>query len=44
MRGAEAIDEYVALPEQEAFDIEYWQLEKASSSACRQQRRWRGAW
>jgi hypothetical protein len=29
MRGAEAIDEYVALPEQEAFDIEYWQLEEA---------------
>ncbi len=29
MRGAETIDEYVALPEQEAFDIEYWQLEEA---------------
>lgn len=29
MRGAEAIDEYVALPEQEAFDIEYWALEEA---------------
>ncbi len=29
MRGAEAIDEYVALPEQEAFDIEYWSLEEA---------------
>jgi len=29
MRGAEAIDEYVALPLQEAFDIEYWQLEEA---------------
>ncbi|MBW3671928.1 MAG: amidohydrolase family protein, partial [Acidobacteria bacterium] len=26
MRGAEAIDEYIALPEQEAFDIEYWLL------------------
>jgi NAD(P)-dependent dehydrogenase (short-subunit alcohol dehydrogenase family) len=24
MRGAEAIDEYVALPQREAFDIEYW--------------------
>jgi rhamnulose-1-phosphate aldolase/alcohol dehydrogenase len=24
MRGAEAIDEYIALPQQEAFDIEYW--------------------
>jgi rhamnulose-1-phosphate aldolase/alcohol dehydrogenase len=29
MRGAEAIDEYVALPRQEAFDIEYWLLEEA---------------
>jgi rhamnulose-1-phosphate aldolase/alcohol dehydrogenase len=29
MRGAEAIDEYIALPEQEAFDIEYWSLEEA---------------
>jgi rhamnulose-1-phosphate aldolase/alcohol dehydrogenase len=29
MRGAEAIDRYVALPQQEAFDIEYWQLEEA---------------
>ncbi|MBA2353447.1 MAG: bifunctional rhamnulose-1-phosphate aldolase/short-chain dehydrogenase, partial [Acidobacteria bacterium] len=29
MRGAEAIDEYVALPAQEAFDIEYWLLEEA---------------
>ena len=29
MRGAEAISEYAALPQQEAFDIEYWQLEEA---------------
>jgi rhamnulose-1-phosphate aldolase/alcohol dehydrogenase len=29
MRGAEAIDEYTALPLQEAFDIEYWRLEEA---------------
>ncbi|HEY4989614.1 MAG TPA: bifunctional rhamnulose-1-phosphate aldolase/short-chain dehydrogenase [Opitutaceae bacterium] len=29
MRGAEAIDRYAALPQQEAFDIEYWQLEEA---------------
>ena len=29
MRGAEAIDEYIALPIQEAFDIEYWLLEEA---------------
>ncbi|WP_031236232.1 bifunctional rhamnulose-1-phosphate aldolase/short-chain dehydrogenase [Asticcacaulis sp. AC460] len=29
MRGAEALDRYTALPEQEAFDIEYWQLEEA---------------
>lgn len=29
MRGAETVDEYVALPIQEAFDIEYWALEEA---------------
>ncbi len=29
MRGAEAISEYVALPRQEAFNIEYWLLEEA---------------
>ena len=29
MRGSEAIDEYIALPLQEAFDIEYWLLEEA---------------
>ncbi len=29
MRGAEAISRYTALPEQEAFDIEYWLLEEA---------------
>jgi rhamnulose-1-phosphate aldolase/alcohol dehydrogenase len=29
MRGAETIDRYVALPQQEAFDIEYWLLEEA---------------
>ena len=29
MRGAEAIDQYIALPLQEAFDIEYWLLEEA---------------
>ena len=29
MRGAEAIDTYVSLPPQEAFDIEYWLLEEA---------------
>jgi rhamnulose-1-phosphate aldolase/alcohol dehydrogenase len=29
MRGAEAIGDYIALDEQEAFDIEYWQLEEA---------------
>lgn len=29
MRGAQAIDEYTALPLQEAFDIEYWLLEEA---------------
>ena len=29
MRGAEAIDRYQAMDEQEAFDIEYWPLEEA---------------
>jgi len=29
MRGAEAGDEYVAIEQQEAFDIEYWLLEEA---------------
>ena len=29
MLGAETIDEYVSLPQQEAFDIEYWLLEEA---------------
>ncbi len=29
MRGASAVSTYVGLPEQEAFDIEYWQLEEA---------------
>ncbi len=29
MYGAEAIDEYISLPMQEAFDIEYWLLEEA---------------
>jgi rhamnulose-1-phosphate aldolase/alcohol dehydrogenase len=29
MRGAEAMDKYIALPQQEAFDIEYWALEEA---------------
>ena len=29
MRDANAIDTYVGLPEQEAFDIEYWLLEEA---------------
>ncbi|WP_457329686.1 bifunctional rhamnulose-1-phosphate aldolase/short-chain dehydrogenase [Rhizobacter sp. P5_C2] len=29
MREADALDRYVGLPEQEAFDIEYWLLEEA---------------
>ncbi len=29
MRGATDVSEYVGLPEQEAFDIEYWLLEEA---------------
>ena len=29
MRGASSVSEYQGLPEQEAFDIEYWLLEEA---------------
>ncbi len=29
MRGASSVSQYVGLPEQEAFDIEYWLLEEA---------------
>lgn len=29
MRGSTGVDDYVGLPEQEAFDIEYWLLEEA---------------
>jgi rhamnulose-1-phosphate aldolase/alcohol dehydrogenase len=29
MEGAETVSRYIALPEQEAFNIEYWQLEEA---------------
>ncbi|MGV3772749.1 MAG: bifunctional rhamnulose-1-phosphate aldolase/short-chain dehydrogenase [Verrucomicrobiales bacterium] len=29
MRGSETIDKYISLPQQEAFDIEYWLLEEA---------------
>jgi rhamnulose-1-phosphate aldolase/alcohol dehydrogenase len=29
VRGASSVSEYFGLPEQEAFDIEYWQLEEA---------------
>ena len=29
MRNADMSDEYIGLPEQEAFDIEYWLLEEA---------------
>jgi rhamnulose-1-phosphate aldolase/alcohol dehydrogenase len=29
MRGAETVDKYISLPQQEAFDIEYWLLEEA---------------
>ena len=29
MRGSDAVSEYQGLPEQEAFDIEYWLLEEA---------------
>lgn len=29
MKGAETVSKYTSLPEQEAFNIEYWQLEEA---------------
>ncbi len=29
MRGAQTLSEYIALPRQEAFDVEYWALEEA---------------
>jgi len=29
MRGAEAIPEYISLPQQEVFDIEYWLIEES---------------
>jgi rhamnulose-1-phosphate aldolase/alcohol dehydrogenase len=32
MRGADTVDTYCGLPEQEAFDIEYWLLEEAKLS------------
>ena len=32
MRGASGVSRYVGLPEQEAFDIEYWLLEEAKLS------------
>ena len=41
MRGAEAIDEYIALPLQEAFDIEYWLLEEAKLKRMPPERDWR---
>ena len=53
MRGAEAIDEYIALPQQEAFDIEYWLLEEAKLKRMPRGKRtgaancdcdWRGKW
>jgi rhamnulose-1-phosphate aldolase/alcohol dehydrogenase len=40
MRGAEAIDEYVALPRQEAFDIEYWALEEAKLRRMPPEKEW----
>jgi rhamnose utilization protein RhaD (predicted bifunctional aldolase and dehydrogenase) len=39
MKGAEAVSEYTSLPRQEAFNIEYWLLEEASFSECRNLRR-----
>jgi rhamnulose-1-phosphate aldolase/alcohol dehydrogenase len=33
MKGAEAVSEYTSLPHQEAFNIEYWLLEEAKTTA-----------
>jgi rhamnose utilization protein RhaD (predicted bifunctional aldolase and dehydrogenase) len=41
MKGAEAISSYVSLPEQEAFDIEYWLWKKLNCSVCRKKNRFR---
>lgn len=38
MRGAEAVSSYIALPQQEAFDIEYWLLEEAKLQRMPQER------
>jgi hypothetical protein len=38
MRGAEAIDKYEAMDQQEAFDIEYWDLKRLSCEECRLKR------
>ncbi len=40
MRGAEAIDKYIALPQQEAFDIEYQGWKKRNATASRQKKKW----
>lgn len=40
MRGAEAVDRYIALPEQEAFDIEYWLLEDAKLKRMPPEKEW----
>ena len=44
MRGAEAVSEYMGLPEQEAFDIEYWLLEEAKLQRMPKQNRFRVRW
>ena len=44
IRGAEALGGYIALPQQEAFDIEYWQLEEAKLRGCRPNRSSPGTW
>ena len=38
MRDADRADQYVGLPEQEAFDIEYWLLEEAKSLLAKLER------
>ena len=44
MRGADSVSTYQGLPEQEAFDIEYWLLEEAkTANECLRRNPWPGA-
>ncbi len=43
MRGASTVSDYQGLPEQEAFDIEYWLLEEAKLQRMRSRKALQGA-